>query len=228
MTFGFSPIISVWAAGTRWASLLPKKDANWGIPPWILPDFARRHSLRNRAIENARQIYQQGQHTSLSITLDEITNRAGDVFRWSVAAPLGISHAHPFLDTRVLAFGLGMQSRILPEPGKMKPVLAEAMRDRLPDMIRHRQRKGHFSEVYYLGLAHNLHNLEAVVRLAPIEGMIDKNILIQSLQEGSLAGVPVRYLQHMNYMLSLLKWLCMQQKWLHIHDEPALTFRIHF
>jgi len=228
MTFGFSPIVSLWAAGTGWACLTTKKDADWSVPLWIMPDFARRYSLRNRAIENARQIYQQCQQTSLSVTLNAITNRAGDMFRWSVAAPLGITNAHPFLDPRLLSFGLGMQTRILPEPGNMKPVLAEAMRDKLPDAIRYRQRKGGFNEVYYLGLARNLHNLETMVRQAPIEGMIDKELLIQYLQEGSLAGVPPRQLQHTNYMLSLLKWLCMQEEWLHIHEKVSVTYKIEF
>lgn len=226
MLFGIRPIISTWAAGTRWACLLGKKEADWSVPPWILPGFARRHALRNRAIENARKIYQQCQQTSLSVTLSSIMCRAGDVFRWSVAAPLGIANAHPFLDPRLLAFGLGMQSRILPDPEKMKPVLAEAMRGRLPDMIRYRQRKGHFNEVYYQGLARNLHSLETLIRQAPLEGMIDKELMIQHLQEGSLAGVPPRGLQRLNYMLSLLKWLCMQQEWLHIRDEATHTFRI--
>ena len=148
------------------------------------------------------------------------------MFRWAVTAPLGIAHAHPFLDPRLLSFGLGMQLRILPEPGNMKPVLAEAMRGILPDAIRCRRKGGFFNETYYLGLARNLHKLESMIRQAPLEGMIDKENLIQSLQEGSLAGVPLRGLEHANYALSLLKWLCMQQQWLHMRNEATLTFRI--
>jgi len=224
--FGFHPIIAPWIAGTRWADFLTKKDADWSIPPWITPEFARRHDLRSRVIENARQLYRQSQYTGLSVTLNAITARAGDVFRWSVAAPLGIANAHPFLDPRLLSFGLGMQSRILPEPGSVKPVLAEAMRDILPDVIRYRQQKGHFNEVYYLGLARNLHHLETMIRQAPIEGMIKKDILIQHLQAGSLAGGPVRQLQHLNYMLSLLKWLCMEQESKNICAE--ITHKIYY
>lgn len=226
LLFGLQPLLVPWVAATRWAAFLTKKDADWSIPPWITPEFARRHALRSRVIENARQMYQQSQHTSLSVTLNAITSRAGDVFRWSVAAPLGIANAHPFLDPRLLSFGLGMQSRILPEPGSVKPVLAEAMRDMLPDVIRYRQQKGHFNEVYYLGLARNLHHLETMIRQAPLEGMIEKEVLIQHLQAGSLAGVPVRQLQHLNYMLSLLKWLCMQQESKGICAE--VTHRIYY
>jgi asparagine synthase (glutamine-hydrolysing) len=221
-TFGLNPLISTWAAGSRWADLLPKKDIDWSMPRWIRPDFARRHALVSRARENALQIYQQCEPTSLSVTLNSIKSRAGDVVRWSVAAPLGIASAHPFLDSRLLTFGLGMQSRIEPEPGRMKPVLAEAMRGRLPDEISSRRTKRGFNEVYYLGLGRNLANLEALVRQAPLEGMIDKERFIQHLQEGSLAGVPPRGLQHLSYMLSLLKWLSLQQEWLQVHEKVSL------
>jgi len=70
-----------------------KGYAFWSIPAWIRPDFARRYALRNRALENARQIYQQCQQISLSSTLYSISSRAGDVLRWSIAAPLGIANA---------------------------------------------------------------------------------------------------------------------------------------
>lgn len=79
--------------------------------------------------------------TGLSVTLYAIMNRVGNPTRWYVAAPLGIAIAHPFLDVRLLSFGLGMQSRIQPEPGRMKPVLAETMRGMLPDQIIDRQDK---------------------------------------------------------------------------------------
>jgi len=213
LTFGLGPLIATRAAGSRWAGVLAKKDADWSIPSWITPAFARRHALRSHAIENARRIYQQCEHTALSVTLDSIRSRAGDVFRWSVTTPLGIAHVHPFLDPRLLTFGLGMQRRLLPDPQRMKPVLAEAMWDRLPVEIRDRQRKNGFNEVYYQGLTRNLHALETMIRQTSLDGMIDRDLLIQSLQDGSVAVTPPRALQHMNYVLALLKWLSMQQEW---------------
>ena len=220
--FGFNPIILTWVAGSQWADLLAKMDGDWSVPPWILPDFARRHALRNRARENAQHIFQQCEQTTLSVTLNAIKSRAGDALRWSAAAPLGIANAHPFLDPRLLTFGLGMQSRIEPEPGKMKPVLVEAMRGRLPDKISSRRGKRGFNEVYYLGLGRNLPHLEALVRQAPLEGMINKELFIQHLQEGSLAGVPPRGMQHLSYMLSLLTWLSQQQEWLQVHEKGSI------
>jgi asparagine synthase (glutamine-hydrolysing) len=93
------------------------------------------------------------------------------VNRWSVAAPQGVFVANPFLDARVLRFGLGVHDRLTPEPGRMKPILAEAMRDTLPDNIRTRRRKGQFNEVYYLGLARNQHKLEAMIWQTPLEDL---------------------------------------------------------
>ncbi|TMC18626.1 MAG: hypothetical protein E6J34_16745 [Chloroflexi bacterium] len=227
-SYGLAPILSLWVAGSRWAYLTTKEDADWSIPIWIMPDFARRHALRDRVRENARQIYQQCQQTSLSSALYAISCRAGDVLRWSIAAPLGIANAHPFLDPRLLSFGLGMQSRILPEPGKTKPVLAEAMRGILPDTIRHRRQTGNFNEVYYLGLGRNLRQLEALIWQAPLEGMIHKEVLIQHLRTGSLAGLTPRELQHLDYMLALLKWVTMQQKWQNVHGTASNTLHINF
>jgi asparagine synthase (glutamine-hydrolysing) len=225
LTFGGAPLLSRWAAGSRWAAVLTKKDADWSIPSWITPDFARRQQLRSRALENARRIYRRCEHTTLSVTLDAIGSRAGDAFRWSVTTPLGIAQAHPFLDPRLLTFGLGMQLRILPDPGSMKPVLAEALRDRLPPAIRQRQGKNGFNEVYYLGLTRNLPTLETMVRQAPLDEIIRKDLLIQQMQQASLAVMAPRALQHMNYTLALLKWLDMQQDWQGRYERGAVIHR---
>ena len=225
-TFGIHPLVAPWVAGSRWASILSKRQEDWSLPNWILPSFARRHAMKSRAVENARQMYRQSEQTRLSLTLYGLRQRAGDVFRWSVAAPLGISQAHPFLDPRLITFGLGMQSRIQPRPKQSKPVLAEAMRGILPDLIRSRGKGGFFNEVYYLGLARNLPSLEAMVRQAPLEGMIDKALLLQHLRVGSIAGVPLRALEPLTCTLALLKWLCMQKEWLQVREKVSLTDHI--
>ena len=202
---------------------------DWSVPPWIAPDFAQRYSLRNRALENVQRRYHSHDKTNLSATLNTFIHRSGGVVRWSIAAPLGITIAHPFLDGRLLSFGLGIQTRLQPEPGQPKPILAEAMRNTLPDSIRNRRRKGHFNEVYYLGLSKNQQHLEMMIRHAPVDivEMFDKNLLIQSLQEASLAGVNVRKLQHLNCTLSLIKWLCMEKQRVYIPMLPTKVIQIH-
>lgn len=205
-------------------------QTDWTIPPWILPSFARRHSLQSRTIENLQRTYRLCRHTGLSVALSAISHMAGDVIRWTVAAPQGINIAHPFLDRRLLCLSLGIQLRLRPEPGVMKPVLAEAMRGILPDAIRNRRRKGHFNEVYYLGLAQNLSMLETMVREAPIDDleMIDKACLLRCLQEASMASANARQLQRLNFTLSLLKWLHMQHEWEHASSHPAEVRRTVF
>ena len=153
---------------------------------------------------------------------------ASSVTRWAVAAPQGMSIAHPFLDTRVLRFGLGAMLTLAPEPERMKPLLAAATRGLLPETIRTRRRKGQFNEVYFLGLAHNRERLEATVRDAPIDdlGMIRKDVLIHHLREAALGGAYVRQLHRLNLTLSLIKWLAMQERWQEHLLLPSAVMRL--
>jgi asparagine synthase (glutamine-hydrolysing) len=220
--FGIANLFPAWSHGGLAQGLLPqarrgwKTHQDWAVAPWIVPRFARRYALHSRALENARRTYRLCRSTGLSFMLSSIESRTGDVVRWSLAAPRGMAIAHPFLDARVLRFGLGIQSRLRAEPGRLKPVLADAMRGILPDTIRNRRRKGHFNEVYYLGLARNLPYLEGMIQAAPIDdlGIIDKDVLTRCLQEAALGGIGVRPLHRFNLTLSLVKWLCLQDEWL--------------
>ena len=202
-----------------------RRQDEWSIPPWIYPSFARQYSLRARAFENAQRIYRRCGSTPLSISLDSVERRAGDVYRWTLAAPYGVSMSHPFLDPRVVCFSLGMQTRLTPCPGQVKPVLAEAMRDVLPENIRSRRDKRSFNQVYYLGLSRNLSRLQAMIMSAPIDdlGMIDKGTLIRGLQEAALGVADPRRLQGLNLTLSLIRWLSMQAEW---HGRPRYWSQI--
>src|SRR6185295_6564341 len=107
------------------------------------------------------------------------------------------------------------QLRLPPQPGQMKPVLAEAMRGILPDCIRHRRTKGHFSEVYHQGLARHLPYLSTMVQQAPIDelGMIDKACVLRCLYEATVTSANAQQLQRLDFTLALIKWLCMQDLW---------------
>jgi len=199
----------------NWSATAFRKASDWAIAPWILPAFVRRYSLRARVSEIARKMYSTGDSAVLSFGLHSVESRVGDLARWSLAAPRDVAITHPFLDARVLCLGLGMMSRLKPHPGRLKPILVEAMRDVLPDRIRNRPRKGHFNEVYYLGLARNLPMLERMIDAAPLSqlDMIDKQMLIRYLREASFGGAHVRQMHRLNSTLSLIKWLSMQQEW---------------
>ncbi|WP_146003847.1 asparagine synthase-related protein [Fischerella thermalis] len=228
--FGIEPLVTAWLPFQPRSNKTQLNAQNdWSIPPWIRQDFAQRYALQSRTKENARNTYRLCEQVGLSITLNAIDSRPGDVLRWAVAATLGIAITHPFLDSRVLALGLGIQKRIPPQPGRMKPILGEAMRDLLPRQITQRKRKGHFNEVYYLGLTKNLQLLEEMLKISPIDelGIFDQNILIQALHEASLGVANARQLQRLDLSLCLIKWLSMQEEWLQRKESANATFLIN-
>jgi asparagine synthase (glutamine-hydrolysing) len=231
--FGIANLLPAWLrAGlgplvrggyARWEKL-----SEWCIAPWVRPDFARRHDLRGRGLENIRRVHHACRPVGLSLALYGILDSTNDFSRWYLAAPHGIVLTHPFLDPRVLCLGLGIQTRCTPEPGSRKPLLAEAMRGLLPDAIRTRRSKGHFDEVYYLGLARNLSALEALVRRAPIADLelFDKDVLVDCLHRAALgAANGLHGLIRLNSTLTFLKWLTMQEQG-QTAETPVHTVRV--
>lgn len=209
--YGVEPITSAWRLPLfhRRNEKRLSRQTDATIPQWIRPGFARRHEFRERTTANLQRRYSRCSQTALSLAIDLIEQRAGDTLRWSVAAPLGISIAHPFLDPRVLALGLGMQARIRPAPGKIKPVLAATMEGMLPEIVLRRKTKVGFDEVYYLGLARNEPTLQKLIRQAPGDAweMFDPDILSSTLEQAGLVAATPRKLQRLNITLSLISWL---------------------
>jgi asparagine synthase (glutamine-hydrolysing) len=230
-SYGVAHALPAWAfAGLE--PVLRRGYASWQhqnsytIAPWILPGFARRHALRSRALESIQRTYALCRPVGLSALIAAISSRYGDLSRRYLAAPRGIHLTHPFLDPRVLCFALGIHTRFRAEPGSKKPILAEAMRGVLPDQIRNRRLKGHFNEVYFLGLARNLPAVERMIDRAPIEdlGLLDKDILVRCLHQAALGVTSgVRALDRLNLTLALLRWLCLQSEALGPAEPPAAT-----
>jgi len=186
------------------------------IPPWILPSFANEYNLRDRGIENLRRVSSFHSSTALSVALSTIANRNGDVNRWYLAAPKNIHIAHPFLDPRMIGFTLGCSIHMTDCFGSHKPLLAEAMRDILPEKIRQRKDKGNFNEAYMFGLSHNVGRLERMIREAPLDeiGLINRKILIQYLHRAALGAIQSsKSLGRFQKTLSLVKWLSQLHYW---------------
>jgi asparagine synthase (glutamine-hydrolysing) len=205
---GLGPLLRGGYAGWR-------GQTDWTIPPWIRRPFARRHDLRGRALANLRRTYSAHQHTGLSVGVAAVGYLAGDWSRWYHAAPLGIHIAHPFLDPRLLRFGLGLQVRARLAPGRQKPILADAMCDVLPAEIRNRRGKSYSNEVYYLGLSRNLPRLEALVRRAPVDDLdfLDKDSLLHCLRQAALGiARDACSLTRLDLTLTLLRWLCAERE----------------
>jgi asparagine synthase (glutamine-hydrolysing) len=182
------------------------------LPDWIQPSFARRYHLSARASAQARAPYRQCQGIGLSVAVHALGAVAGNVPHWLLAAPQGLRLRHPFLDPRVLALGLGILDVRRPAPGPLKPVLGAAMPE-LPAPIRERRSKGHFSELYYLGLAKYRPDLERWVRDSSLveRGVLDADRLSHWLREGAWGGASARQLQGVNFALCLIRWLAQEE-----------------
>jgi asparagine synthase (glutamine-hydrolysing) len=186
----------------------------WTIAPWIRRDFARRHDLRGRSVAFARPLHEPGRPIGLSFALYLIRSRLGDVDRWSLATPHGMTVAHPFLDARVLRYGLGMGLRLRPRPEGQKPVLAHAMRDVLPPEIIGRRSKGNYAKVAYLGLSRHLPVLEDLVHSTRLEelGLVRKDVLLDCLNRAALGVASgIDGMHRLNLTLALARWLEMQE-----------------
>jgi asparagine synthase (glutamine-hydrolysing) len=197
------------------------------IAPWVRPDFARVHALRERGLAHIRRQSCSGQPMNVSLVLSLLRGVCGDGCRWSVAAPQGMAIAHPFLDARFVCLCLGIQARFRPEPGSMKPLLAHAMRDVLPEPIRNRRVKGHYNSMTHAGLARNLPVLEALVRQAPVDdlGLFDKEALLGCLQQAALGLAPVHALTRLDLTLAWLRWYSLQEEW-QKPMTPAAVLRV--
>jgi asparagine synthase (glutamine-hydrolysing) len=190
------------------------RNSQWTIAPWIRPDFARRMDLRGRALANFRRTYHACRPVEMSLALYSTRVCQEGFSRLHLAAPHGMMVTHPFFDRRAFSLGLGIRSRVRPEPGRQKPILAAAMRGILPDCILNRPLKGHFNESYYIGLSRNLPYLEALVEQAPVDdlGFLDKASLIDCVQRAALgnsgdAGAMLQF----EGTLSFLLWLTQQR-----------------
>jgi asparagine synthase (glutamine-hydrolysing) len=191
-------------------------DDAW-IPPWIRSEFARKHNLYDRVIHNLRRARSFDPSVQVSWSLYMIVSRNGDMFRWYLGAPRGIHTGNPFLDPRVVRYGLAARARIPFRPDRQKPLLADAMRGILPDSIRSRRRKGNFSEAYFIGLSRRADYLEAMIGNAPVDdlGFLDKDVLLRCFRDYRMARASnERAAGRMTIILAVLNWLCHYQGWI--------------
>jgi asparagine synthase (glutamine-hydrolysing) len=218
--FGIVPLLPAWMRG---------RYATWGqqdeytIAPWIRADFAHCYGLRYRAIANTRRMFASCQSREQSVALFMATCRNGDATRWYLAAPHGVVTTHPFLDPRVICFVLGAHTQVQAPSDHPKPILAEAMRGVLPEMIRNRRPKGDFNELYFLGLAWNLPALEALIQHAPVDdlGLFEKQSLMHCLHQAALGITKgMSALSRLHLTLVFLAWWQGQNARPH-HAAPA-------
>ena len=220
--YGLAPLATRWRIAEYWRKMRLshsqhlRDQKHWSLPPWILSSFNARYGMVQRSHSGTRQAFMHSENVDLSTCIQAVRNLAGEAVKWSAALPLGIHSAHPFLDPRLIALALGIKQTVRLPAQQPKPVLVEAMRNRLPKRILDRKNKWHFDETYYLGLSRNRSSLERMIADAPIENLeiFDKKILSQTLQEICIGGVNATHLLRFDASISLIKWLTMHEIWL--------------
>ncbi|MEJ1160442.1 asparagine synthase-related protein [Prosthecomicrobium sp. N25] len=201
--FGLRPLAARGPAG-RWLAL----GRPAAVPAWIAPDFAREAGLADLFRQAEARLFCGTGPTALSVAAASIAALAGDPRR-GLAAEQGILVANPLLDPRLVGFALGLRLRPRAVPKRSKPILADAMADRVPQIIRQRTDKRNFNEVYFRGLARNLPKLERLARAAERDlGIVDGGRLAGSLRRAAMGALtdPGESLG-IDLMLALLIWL---------------------
>ena len=207
----------------RWRDL----DDYW-IPPWVRPDFARKHDLYDRVLCELRRARSFDPSLQVSESLYMIVARNGDMIRWYLGAPRGIHTGNPFLDPRVFRYGLAARTRMPFRPDRQKPLLADAMRGVLPDLIRTRRRKGNFSEAYFIGLSRRANYLEAMIENAPVDDLafLDKEVLLQCFRDYRMARASNEPAGgRMTIILAVLSWLSHYQDWIRTLSPASQTLQ---
>ncbi|HZW33980.1 MAG TPA: asparagine synthase-related protein, partial [Isosphaeraceae bacterium] len=210
--YGLVPLCPLWSR-EGWGPLFRNGYGTWprlglfSVPPWVRPEFARRHHLRERGRAHARRIFADPSEVSWrSFTLQ---TSSGDWERWHLAAPLGLNLSHPFRDPRLIRFTLGLPRRIRGVPGMVKPVLETAMRGVLPAEILTRKWNTGFDDVYGLGLRRNLPSLEQLIlneNLGEL-GIIDTRKLIPILHQAALGIGDTQATDRLDKTLALAAWI---------------------
>jgi asparagine synthase (glutamine-hydrolysing) len=185
----------------RWSKL-----GLFAIPPWILPDFARKYEMWGKALATLRQLHRYPVEQSFNLL--GLRAAIGNWASWYLAAPLGIRICQPFLDPRAIAYCLSLPREHREIPGVAKPLLQAAMRGILPEPIRTRRFKRNFNEVYWKGLAQNLPDLEDMVRQSGIDELeiFDKAQLIQVMRQHAIGVGDVRSGSRISSSLAAITW----------------------
>jgi len=230
-TFGLQPSIS----GTRLGSAAKwlagggkswQKLNEWSVAPWLRDNFSSQYQLPERIAQVLVPSGSSNHNQNVRSLLGMIRSRMGDNNRWIFGVPSGVHVAHPFLDTRVLRFGLSYQQHCRPEPGLKKPLITKAMGEDLPEAIRYRRSKGDFNEVMFLGLSRNLPTLLRLIEQSPLDqwGIVDKATLADCLQKAAL-GVAngMHGIQKMSITLALMKWQSQHLQWQSQWEANAAT-----
>ncbi|MFI0262305.1 asparagine synthase-related protein [Streptomyces sp. NPDC017056] len=185
------PAPARYTSGTAWGTLSP-------MPPWATQEAVRaaRDLLRAAAAEGPEPLAERrGRHAALSAV-----QTCGRAFRQvdQVTSGLGLPYAAPFLDDGVIEAALSVRVAERSAPGRYKPVLAEAMRGVVPDLLLARSTKGEYTADFYSALRRNRSALAELFndsRLAGA-GLLDTTALGAGLGRPQLSADVLRALDN--------------------------------
>ena len=191
------------------------------IPVWFAEDFIRRYSLRQRIAALQLPLSRSG-----FLTAEALAFSVGDWLTWYAAMPYGVTMPRPYYDPRVLALGLALPKWLHAQPaGPMKPVLAAALRDVLPEKILTRSRKLHFG-IFADGMTRKQDALKAMIQAAPVsEGILRRPVLLDTLAKASLGMYENQWgVGRLRIALSYLLWLSSREAWRNL-SVPTLALQ---
>lgn len=210
--------VSFWELAYRNAvvPLLPSRWQQWLGPevtrlaPWLRKTVAQRYHLRERQFELALYGGRIGHKYSHSMTRTMVA--VGKLLGHLVLDD-ALDVRHPFLDRRLVEFGLGLPPTLTTRPHASKWVLREAMRGIVPELVRTRVGKGSQIERHAWSLSAQRTLLEPLVRdpiLADL-GVVDAGALRSAFagaqHQARRKGDPQAALQQ---VLSIEAWLQIQ------------------
>ena len=145
--------------------------------PWIRPSIIRRYGLRDQVFEmtlNAGPVGRKYRHT-MTCSLISLTKTIGHLVLDDL-----LEVRHPFLDRRVVEFGLSLPPELTTQPYAGKWLLREAMRGIVPEPVRTRVGKGSLNERHAWSLS---------AQRALLEPLVEQPILAEL---GVVDPVPLR------------------------------------
>lgn len=179
------------------------------VPSWLAKDFVAEYSLRQRVITHQVPLARSG-----FLTPEALAASAGDWVAWYAGLPFGLEISRPFYDPRLLALAFALPRRLHAEPLPMKPVLAAALRDVLPEKIRARNRKMHFG-IFAAGMARRQRDLREIIRTAPLPyEFIDRAALQDALSRATLDIYHTQWgIARLRVALGYLIWQSTRAAW---------------
>jgi len=154
-----------------------------GGPPWLAATYARRICLAER-LNAEPDIRPINSYTQRDIYLTSLSGSQSHSYEMAERSSswFGLESRHPFNDRRLNECVLALPQEQRCRGGQIKYILRQAMRDRLPESVRNRVTKAHFSHTF-------VHAMQEIVS----ETILNRSEL-ESL--GWVDGVEVRRMYH--------------------------------